>query len=206
MSDISDHQDINQLIKNIEEHLGPIRHVVNNAASKGPEIKQFMRGPDDFEESAWTEVEKINLKAPFFLSKTIAKRLKNLGLSGSITMISSIYGLVAPNPQLYEGSFYLGETINTPPIYSATKSGLIGLTRYLAAYWGEFGIRVNSITPGGIFSGQNSEFKKKYSERVPLKRMAEPEEMVGAAVFLASPAASYITGANIVVDGGFSIW
>jgi NAD(P)-dependent dehydrogenase (short-subunit alcohol dehydrogenase family) len=206
VADLSNTDNVENLIIDIENQLGPIRHLLNNAATKGSDVGKFMRGPSDFEETVWEEVEKVNLKAPFFLSRSIANRLKHHGLAGSIIMVSSIYGIIAPNPQTYEGSFYLGQTINTPPIYSATKSGIIGLTRYLAAYFGEFEVRVNCITPGGVYSGQNDQFRESYSKRVPLKRMAEPMEMVGAAVFLASPAASYITGANIVVDGGFSIW
>ncbi len=206
VADISNISEIESLVNRVEQKLGPIRHLINNAASKGSDVSQFMRGPDDFGEKTWEEVEKVNLKAPFFVSRFVANRLKHHELSGSVTMVSSIYGIISPNPDLYEGSLYLEKAINTPPIYSASKSGILGLARYLAAYWGEYGIRVNCITPGGVYSGQNDEFKDRYSQRVPMKRMARPNEIVGAAVFLASPAASYINGTNIVIDGGFSIW
>jgi len=100
----------------------------------------------------------------------------------------------------------LGQTINTPAVYAASKAGVIGLSRYLAAYWAAQGIRVNTLTPGGNFSGQNEEFIQKYSNRVPLGRMGYPKEMVGALIYLASDASSYVTGQNIIVDGGLSSW
>jgi NAD(P)-dependent dehydrogenase (short-subunit alcohol dehydrogenase family) len=128
------------------------------------------------------------------------------GGGGSIIQTASIYGIVAPDQRIYEGSEYHGRPINTPAVYSASKAGVIGLTRHLATYWAERGVRVNTLTPGGVSSGQNSEFSRRYAARVPLGRMAEADDMVGAAVFLASDASLYVTGQNIVVDGGLSAW
>jgi NAD(P)-dependent dehydrogenase (short-subunit alcohol dehydrogenase family) len=91
-------------------------------------------------------------------------------------------------------------------VYSASKAALIGLSNYLAAYWGHLGIRVNTITPGGIESGQNEIFKTKYSARVPIGRMGRADELVGALMFLASDSSTYVTGQNIVVDGGLTVW
>ena len=124
---------------------------------------------------------------------------------GSIIQTGSIYGVVSPKKDIYINSSYNGNEINTPAVYSATKSAVIGLTKYLASYLGPFNIRVNSISPGGIFSGQNDEFVKNYSNKVPLGRMASPEDIFGIAVFLASEQSSYLTGQNILVDGGFSL-
>jgi NAD(P)-dependent dehydrogenase (short-subunit alcohol dehydrogenase family) len=100
----------------------------------------------------------------------------------------------------------MGLQINTPAVYSASKAGVIGLTKYLATYWAHHGIRVNTLTPGGVESGQNEIFLANYSARVPLQRMSKPEEMVGALLYLASDASSYVTGQNIIVDGGLSCW
>ncbi|MFN7610803.1 MAG: SDR family oxidoreductase, partial [bacterium] len=125
---------------------------------------------------------------------------------GSIIQTASIYGIMAPDQRIYEGSEYMGGAINTPAVYSASKAGVVGLTKYLASYWGAKRVRVNTLTPGGVESGQNERFIEQYSARVPLGRMAQAEEMVGALVFLASDAASYITGHNLVVDGGLSAW
>jgi NAD(P)-dependent dehydrogenase (short-subunit alcohol dehydrogenase family) len=91
-------------------------------------------------------------------------------------------------------------------VYSASKAGVIGLTRHLATYWAESGVRVNSVSPGGIESGQNSKFISKYSQKVPMNRMGRSEEIVGAVLYLASDASSYVTGHNLVIDGGLSCW
>ena len=125
---------------------------------------------------------------------------------GAIVNTLSIYGIVAPDQRIYEGSEYLGRPINTPAVYSASKAGLWGLTRYLAAYWGPKGVRVNAVTPGGVFSGQNEMFVERYSQRVPLGRMARPDDIVQAMAYLASDAATYINGHNLVVDGGWTVW
>lgn len=101
---------------------------------------------------------------------------------------------------------YEGAPINTPAVYSASKAGLWGLTKYLASYWAHKGVRVNAITPGGAFSGQNDTFVNRYSARVPMGRMAAPGDMAGAVCFLASDASSYVTGHNLVVDGGLTVW
>jgi len=204
--DISDVKNIDLAFKDTETKFGVISHVINNAASKGNDLKAFMQGPDTFSMASWQSIMKVNLDAGFYIAQQTALRLKKENIGGSITFVSSIYGVVAPNPNLYEGSKYMGEQINTPPVYSASKASVIGLARYLAAYWGEYDIRVNCISPGGVYSGQNDQFKKRYSERVPLKRMAEAQEMVGPVLFLASPLASYLTGHNLVIDGGFSQW
>ena len=125
---------------------------------------------------------------------------------GSIIQTSSIYGVMAPDQRIYKGSIFLDREINTPAIYSASKAGVIGLTKYLATYWASAGVRVNTLTPGGVFSGQNKTFVEKYSERVPMNRMADKSELVGAVVFLSSDASSYITGQNLIVDGGLNCW
>jgi NAD(P)-dependent dehydrogenase (short-subunit alcohol dehydrogenase family) len=126
--------------------------------------------------------------------------------AGSIVNTLSIYGIVAPDQRIYEGSIYEGRAINTPAVYSASKAGLWGLTKYLATYWGSRNVRVNAVTPGGVFSGQNDVFVERYSARVPMGRMAEQDDLSGAMVFLISDASSYVTGQNIIVDGGLSTW
>jgi NAD(P)-dependent dehydrogenase (short-subunit alcohol dehydrogenase family) len=114
--------------------------------------------------------------------------------------------MVAPDHRIYDGSNYMGVKIGSPAVYSVSKAAVIGLTRYLAAYWGAQNIRVNTLTPGGISSGQNEIFEKLYSKRVPLGRMGATEELNSALLFLASDTSSYITGQNIVVDGGLTCW
>jgi NAD(P)-dependent dehydrogenase (short-subunit alcohol dehydrogenase family) len=147
----------------------------------------------------------VNLDAMFLVAREVGSLMASRR-RGSIIQTASIYGVVAPDPRIYEGSQYLGRAMSTPPAYSASKAAVIGLTRHLAAYWGPSNVRVNAITPGGVESGQNEAFKTRYSARVPLGRMAEADEMVGALIFLASDASSYVTGQNIVVDGGLTVW
>src|SRR5690606_12376277 len=125
---------------------------------------------------------------------------------GVIVNTLSIYGIVAPDQRIYEGSQYLGSAINTPAIYSASKAGLWGLTQYLATYWGPRGVRVNAVTPGGVASGQNDTFVERYSARVPLGRMARAGDIASAMRYLASDAAQYVNGHNLVVDGGWTTW
>ena len=147
----------------------------------------------------------VNVNGMFLCCQTVAREMEK-NRAGSIINISSIYGMVAPDQRIYQGSFYEGREINTPLIYSTSKGAVISLTRYLATYLAKYGIRVNTVTPGGVYSGQNEMFVKKYSEKCPLGRMAQPEEIFSAVYFLASDASSYITGHNLIVDGGWSVW
>lgn len=135
---------------------------------------------------------------------------------GSVINISSIYGIVGNDQRIYEGSnlheCYLDKSpelkqIYSHPVYPAAKGGLIILTKYLAAYYGKDNVRVNCISPGGVYYEQENEvFVKKYSDRTPLGRKAKPDEINGALIFLASDASSYVTGHNLVVDGGWTAW
>ena len=126
--------------------------------------------------------------------------------SGIIVNVLSIYGIVAPDQSIYKGSEYLGQPINTPAIYSVSKAALLGLTKYLSTYWAKKGVRVNAVTPGGIYSGQNDVFVENYSKKVPMNRMANAEEIANGIVFLASDKSSYINGHNLIIDGGLTVW
>jgi len=142
----------------------------------------------------------------FLVAQATGRQMIAQGKGGTIIQTASIYGVMGPDHRIYEGSYYLNREINTPAVYAASKAAVIGLTKYLATLWADMGIRVNTITPGGVESGQNDIFKKNYSTRVPLGRMAQPQEMVGALIYLASDASSYVTGQNVIVDGGLSAW
>ena len=125
---------------------------------------------------------------------------------GSIVNVSSIYGMLSPVQELYDFRCRGGEAFFKPVAYSVSKSALYNLTRYLATYWARSGVRVNTLTLAGVWNDQPTEFVDAYTERMPLGRMANVEEVVGPIVFLASDASSYVTGANLVADGGWSAW
>ena len=204
-SDITSPESVTQMVANVVKQLGRIDVLVNNAASKGSSLDAFFESFEDYSLKTWREVMSVNIDGLFLVAQGVGKQMKKQG-GGSIIQTSSIYGVVAPDQRIYEGSEYNGRPINTPAVYSASKSAVNGLTNYLATYWASSKIRVNSLTPGGIASGQNSEFNKKYSNRVPLGRMGEATELVGALIYLASDASSYVTGQNLIVDGGLSAW
>ncbi|MDH2239855.1 SDR family oxidoreductase [Pigmentiphaga sp. GD03639] len=203
--DISSIEGLSILADEIEAELGPVDILHNNAATKGSNLDEFFSPVAQFSLETWREIMSVNLDAAFFVAREFGTRMAARG-SGSIIQTASIYGIMGPDQRIYEGSRYNGRPINTPPVYSASKAGIVGLTKYLATYWGKEGVRVNTLTPGGVSSGQNKIFEDRYSARVPLGRMAQPAEMVGALIFLASDASRYVTGQNIVIDGGLSAW
>jgi NAD(P)-dependent dehydrogenase (short-subunit alcohol dehydrogenase family) len=123
---------------------------------------------------------------------------------GSIINISSIYGLVSPDQNLYSYRREKGEIFFKPVAYSVSKSGILNLTRYLAVYWAKHNVRVNSLTISGVFNNQDNEFLNQYCNRIPIGRMANSDEYNGAVVFLASSSSSYMTGSNLVIDGGWT--
>ena len=204
-SDITSPESVTQMVANVVKQLGRIDVLVNNAASKGSSLDAFFESFEDYSLKTWREVMSVNIDGLFLVAQAVGKQMKKQG-GGSIIQTSSIYGVVAPDQRIYEGSEFNGRPINTPAVYSASKSAVNGLTSYLSTYWASSKIRVNSLTPGGIASGQNSEFNDKYSNRVPLGRMGEASELVGALIYLASDASSYVTGQNLIVDGGLSAW
>ena len=148
----------------------------------------------------------VNIDGMFLVAQKIAQHMIKNSIHGSIIQTSSIYGLMGPDERIYEGSHYMGGPINTPAVYSTSKAAVIGLSRHLATTLAKHNIRSNTIIPGGTESGQNKEFQESYSRRIPLNRMAQKHEMVGALIYLASDASSYVTGQNFVIDGGLNAW
>lgn len=196
-ADVADTEDVKRAVHSTNETFGRIDILVNNAAAQ-PE--GMFSSVEDFPIDVWNRVMAVNLTGQFLMSRTVAPAMVRRK-KGSIVNISSVYGVVAPDQRVYEGSGF-----NSPPVYSASKAGVLGLTRYLAAYWGATGIRVNSITPGGVFQDHQDPFFSKYTSRVPMGRMAAERDLAGAMLYLASDAASYVTGHNLIVDGGLTIW
>lgn len=205
-SDVSSPESVALMVKRATDEFGEINILHNNAASKSDNLDAFFAPFEEFALEEWRKIMAVNIDGMFLVAQAVGKQMVLQEKGGSIIQTASIYGIMAPDQRIYEGSFYLGRQINTPAVYSASKASVVGLTKYLATYWAEQGIRVNTLTPGGVESGQNDEFMRRYSARIPLGRMAKAREMTGALVFLASDASSYITGQNIVVDGGLSVW
>lgn len=204
--DISNPNEVQEMLLNAINEFEEINILHNNAAWKSSNLDDFFIPFEDFDIKTWRDVMDVNLDGMFLVAQAVAKQMIRQGKGGSIIQTSSIYGILGPDQRIYKGSRYLDKEINTPPVYSASKAGVIGLTKYLATYLGKYNIRVNSLTPGGVYSGQNQVFVNNYSNRVPLGRMACADEIVGALIFLASDASSYVTGQNIIVDGGLSAW
>ena len=203
--DVSNSQSVNQAIKDVIQYFSKVDILLNNAATKTSDLSKFFAPFSDFSLDTWREVMSVNLDGMFLMAQAVGKHMIERR-QGVIVQTASIYSLMAPDHRIYEGSHYLGREINTPVVYTASKAGVIGLTKHLATLWADYGIRVNSICPGGVSSGQNDEFTKKYSARVPMRRMAEKVDIVGPMIFLVSDASKYMTGQILYVDGGLSTW
>lgn len=205
-SDVSDPASVAEMVSRVVQFFGEVHILHNNAASKSADLNAFFAPLEQYALEEWRRIMSVNLDGMFLTAQAVGRQMAIQGKGGSIIQTSSIYGILAPDMRIYEGSFYLGRQINTPVVYSVSKAGVVGLTKYLAAYWAPKGIRVNTLTPGGVESGQNDTFKERYSARIPLNRMAHAEELVGALLFLATDASTYVTGQNLIVDGGLSAW
>lgn len=203
---VANPESVSAMISTVVKVFGEINILLNNAASKSNNLEAFFAPFEEYSLEEWRKVMSVNIDGMFLVAQAVGSQMVKQGKGGSIIQTSSIYGVMAPDQRIYENSLYLGMQINTPAVYSASKAAVIGLTKYLATYWADKRIRVNTLSPGGNETGQNDEFVNRYSARVPLGRMGKPEEMVGALLYLASDASSYVTGQNIILDGGLSVW
>ena len=207
---ITDKASINRVLDSIEAKWGVPDGLVNNAGvDTQPSAPPEVSGPfEECPEEVFREVVEVNLVGTFLMTQQVGKRMKQAGKGGSIINVGSIYGVVSPVQDIYS---YKKEDTGIPfvkPVaYSAAKSGLYNFTRYCATYWGRDGIRVNTLTLSGVErSDQDPRFQKNYTNRIPIGRMAKAHEYNGAVVFLLSDASVYMTGSNVVVDGGWTAW
>jgi NAD(P)-dependent dehydrogenase (short-subunit alcohol dehydrogenase family) len=205
--DVTDRAAIEEALRAIESEWGTPHVLVNNAAlDSPPDAPADEVGPfESYPEASFDTVMDVNVKGVLLCCQVVGGAMARAG-RGSIVNVSSVYGLLSPVQDLYAFRRERGETFVKPVAYSVSKSALGNLTRYLATYWASAGVRVNTLTLAGVWNDQPPEFLEAYEARVPLGRMLRAEEALGALVFLASDASSYVTGSNVVVDGGWSAW
>ncbi len=207
-ADVTDRRSLEAGLDQVVRRFGTAPHgLINNAGiDTTPDAPPEVSGPfENFPEEVFDQVMTVNTKGVVLCCQVIGGAMAEAG-RGSIVNVGSIYGVVAPDQSLYEDRRQNGEVFFKPAAYSVSKSALYNLTRYLATYWAPKGVRSNIVTFAGVFNHQNEGFRKRYCAKVPLGRMADAEEYVGGVVFLLSDASSYMTGANLVMDGGFTAW
>lgn len=205
--DVCERSSVERTLALVRARWGTPHALVNNAGlDSPPDAPPEGNGPfETYPERSWDAVMAANTRGPFICTQVIGGAMAEAG-RGSVVNVGSIYGMVSPDQRLYAYRQKLGQPFYKPIAYSASKSALLNMTRWLATYWAERGVRVNTLTFGGVFDSQDSEFLEAYEQRVPLGRMATPDDYVGPLVFLVSDASRYMTGANLVVDGGFNAW
>jgi NAD(P)-dependent dehydrogenase (short-subunit alcohol dehydrogenase family) len=205
--DVTDRAAVEAAAAELEAAWGVPHALVNNAAiDSPPDAPPEEVGPfEDYPEASFDAVMDVNVKGTLVPCQVIGAAMAREG-RGAIVNVSSVYGMVSPVQDLYEFRRRRGEAFFKPVAYSVSKSAILNLTRYLATYWGRSGVRVNTLTLAGVWNDQPAEFLEAYTARVPVGRMLEAHEAVGALVFLVSDASSYVTGANVVVDGGWTAW
>jgi NAD(P)-dependent dehydrogenase (short-subunit alcohol dehydrogenase family) len=193
--DVTNEKSIENTINLVLQKYGKIDGLVNNAY---PRTSDWGEKFENIKTSSWKSNIDMQLNSIFLFSQKILPHMVNRKL-GSIINIGSIYGVVGPDFNVYDNT-----NLTMPAAYSAIKGGIINFSRYLSSYYGKHNIRVNCISPGGIFNDQPSEFVKNYKNRVPMKRMGSPEDISPAVSFLLSDESSYITGQNLIIDGGWT--
>jgi NAD(P)-dependent dehydrogenase (short-subunit alcohol dehydrogenase family) len=205
--DVTDRTSIEAALDELAADWGVPHVLVNNAAlDSPPDAPAEEVGPfEDYPEASFDAVMDVNVKGTFLCCQAVGAAMAREG-RGSIVNVSSVYGLLSPVQELYEFRRARGETFVKPVAYSVSKSAVLNLTRYLATYWASSGVRVNTLTLAGVWNGQEQEFLDAWAQRSPMGRMLHAHEALGAVVFLASDASSYVTGSNVVVDGGWSAW
>lgn len=211
-ADLSDKKQVEKVVQDI---LGryPAIHVLINAAAFAMKNMQeggegFFAPFEEYDEGLWRMVLDVNLTGTFLITQAVGRIMREQK-QGVVINIASDVALISPDHRIYEPDArfdYKGVPFNTPIAYATTKSGILSFTRYLATYWAKYGIRVNAFSPAGVYRGHDPKFVEQLAFRIPMGRMAFPQEYKGPIVFLASDASSFMTGANLVVDGGRTIW
>jgi NAD(P)-dependent dehydrogenase (short-subunit alcohol dehydrogenase family) len=210
--DITNKESVEKVIQEITIEHKQVHVLINGAAFAMKNLQEggegFFAPFEDYEKSLWEISLDVNLTGTFLVTQEIGKMMKE-SKYGVIINVASDVAVISPDHRIYEADErfdYNGVSFNTPIAYPVTKAGILSFTRYLATYWAKDGIRVNSISPAGVYRQQDEKFIEQLVYRIPLGRMAYPEELKGPIVFLASEASSFMTGGNLIIDGGRTIW
>lgn len=210
-TDVTVEDDVARLVRTTLDTFGRIDILINNAAMTvkggGLSAREYFAPFERYPLELWQRALDINLTGTFLCCRAIGSHMAAQG-HGVILNIASDVGTISPDHRIYEGvtSPHTGEPFNTPASYAATKAAIINLTRYLATYWAPNGVRVNALSPGGVFAEHDPVFVQNLTSRIPLGRMARRDEYREAVLFLISDASSYVTGANLLADGGRTAW
>jgi NAD(P)-dependent dehydrogenase (short-subunit alcohol dehydrogenase family) len=213
--DVTNATSVQSAVAEAVEAFGRLDILVNNAAltvrggSERLSPADYFAPFEDYKLDVWQQALQTNLTGMLLCAQAAGRQMLAQQPSGGVIVnISSTYGVVAPDQRLYEGvrSPYADTGFNTPVSYAVTKTAVLGLTRYLATYWGSKNIRVNALTPHGVYDNHDESFVRNFVYRSPMGRMARNDEYRGALLFLVSDASSYMTGANLIVDGGWTAW
>ncbi len=213
--DVTDEQSVGESIRQAVKRFGRLDILINNAAltvrggSERLSPVDYFAPFEDYKREVWDQALNVNLTGMLLCAQAAGRQMLHQNSPGGVMVnVSSTYGVVAPDQRVYEGvaSPYTETGFNTPVSYAVTKTAVLGLTRYLATYWGRKNIRVNALTPHCVFDNHDDSFVHNFVYRSPLGRMARNDEYRGALLFLVSDASSYMTGANLIVDGGWTAW
>ena len=206
--DVSSEDQINDLFKFVSDSYGIINFFIYNVMAKPG---GYYRPTDNYDIETWNAVLAGNLTGAFLCCREAEKYMKD-PKGGSMVLTSSVYGIVGPDQRIYEGCAQAdniyggGDPLNCPAAYSTSKAGLLGMARYFSTLWAGSGIRVNVLVPGGVYDDQETSFHDAYVQRTPLGRMAVWSDFNGAILFLVSDASRYMTGSQLVIDGGWTAW
>jgi NAD(P)-dependent dehydrogenase (short-subunit alcohol dehydrogenase family) len=203
--DVSGQAAVKEFYGAYKKKFGGLYGLINCFHYKGNSRKldtnsSFFSDFENYPFEAWEKVHSVNLDGTFLMSQAAVLLMRENG-GGVILNFSSTYGIASPNPSIYGTS-----GINSPCSYASSKAAILNFTRYLATHLSDYKIRANTLSPGGVENNQSQEFMENYKRLTPMKRMATPEDYIGPAVFLMSDASGYMTGANLVVDGGWTAW
>jgi NAD(P)-dependent dehydrogenase (short-subunit alcohol dehydrogenase family) len=204
-TDITSRASLEQALKTVETRWQTPFGLINNAAlDSPPDAPVAENGPfETYPEASFDRVMAVNVKGTMLACQVFGAAMAQKG-GGSIVNVASIYGLVSPDQGLYEYRRESGQPFFKPVAYAVSKSAIYNLTRYLAVYWGAANVRVNTVTFAGVFNDQDPRFLAKYLPKVPLGRMADESDYNGTIIYLIADASAYMTGANVVIDGGFT--